>query len=52
MKAIKITVEDEVWEKFFRLYPDYGERSHLIRNFVYRKIREATMKQIEEEEEK
>ena len=48
MKTIKVLVEDEVWEKFYRLFPSQGERSRILRNFVYRKIREETAQKREE----
>lgn len=38
MKTIKVLVEDEVWEKFYRLFPSQGERTQLLRNFILQKI--------------
>lgn len=48
MKVIKVLVENEVWERFYRLFPSQGERSQLLRNFVYQKIREETARKREE----
>lgn len=52
MKTIKVLVQNEVWEKFYRLFPSQGERSRIIRNFIFRKIREETARLREEKMEK
>lgn len=44
MKTIKVLVENEVWETFYRFFPGQGERTRLLRNFIFRKIREESKK--------
>lgn len=34
MKAIKFHVDDNLWEKFYRLFPGHGERSGVLRKVV------------------
>ena len=51
MKTIKLLVEDEVWEKFFRLFSSQGERSQILRNFIYKTIRDEVAKKREERDE-
>jgi len=46
-KIIKVQVEKEIWELFFRYFPAQGERTRLLRNFVMRKIREKRREELD-----
>ena len=40
MKTIKVLVQNDTWEAFYRLFPKHGERTKLLRNFIFLKIRQ------------
>lgn len=51
MRVVKVLLESPVWEEFFRLFPEYGRRSQLLREFIYKRIAEETLKRNEKEKE-
>lgn len=45
IKTIKVEVEPEIWEAFFRVFPGIGERSTFLRSVICEAIQQAGEKE-------